>query len=374
MKVLLLSCGTGGGHNSAALAIEEELNKRNIHSDFKEYLDIINPKIRKCVNKLYIRSTGGNGKLFKQVYRLGELYRKTKIKSPVYQLNSLSKKRLYNYIVENAYDYIVTTHLFAAEVLTKIKKENPIHFIAIATDYVCIPFWEETNPDFFIIPSKALEDDFIQRGIPKEKLVPLGIPVSNRYIETYQKEDIEKELHLDTDKKYILILTGSMGFGNVNKMVEGMIQILPEAYKLMIGCGNNKKLKETLEAQFGHTEKIIAIPYTKQIDKYMKIADILLTKPGGLTTTEIATLRKPFIHTLPIPGCENYNATYFESRGMSLQSKTTEEVIQNVYTILEDKQLQATMIQNQETYIDKEACNKICNFIIQKIQEIKGKE
>lgn len=374
MKVLVLSCGTGGGHNSAALAINEELNKRNIHSDFREYLDIINPKIRKCVNTLYIRSTGGKGKIFKQVYRLGELYRKTKIKSPVYQLNSLNKKRLYNYIIENEYDYIVTTHLFAAEVLTKIKRENPLHFIAIATDYICIPFWEETNPDFFIIPSKELEEDFIQKGIPKEKLVPIGIPVSNRFIEIYNVETLLEELQLDVHKKYILILTGSMGFGNVSKMIEGILQKLPESYSIIVGCGNNTKMKETLEEQFQNREKVIALPFTKQIDKYMKIADIILTKPGGLTTTEVAILRKPFIHTAPIPGCENYNADYFETRGMSLKSKNEEAVIENVYKILENKELQKCMIHNQEHYIDKETCNKICDFIIQQIQEIKGKE
>ena len=73
-KVLVLSCSTGGGHNSAASAIAEELRVMGVQVDFKEYLDLINYKIANVVNKLYISSTKGNGAVFKRVYKLGELY------------------------------------------------------------------------------------------------------------------------------------------------------------------------------------------------------------------------------------------------------------------------------------------------------------
>ena len=100
-KVLILSCGTGGGHNSAAKAIKEGLIEKGLNVDFIEYLDIINPRIRNKVNNLYIRSTKANGKIFKVVYKLGEIYQKTNLKSPVYALNFLNKNRLYKYIIEN---------------------------------------------------------------------------------------------------------------------------------------------------------------------------------------------------------------------------------------------------------------------------------
>lgn len=94
MKILILSCGTGGGHNTAALAVQENLFNRGIQADFIEYLDIINSKVKERVNNLYIRSTKGNGRVFKTAYHLGELYQKTKLKSPVYQLNYLNRKKL----------------------------------------------------------------------------------------------------------------------------------------------------------------------------------------------------------------------------------------------------------------------------------------
>ena len=370
-KVLILSCGTGGGHNSAALAVKNKLEEKGIETDFIEYLDIINPKIKNSVNKLYLKSTQNEGKVFKVVYRLGELYQKTNLKSPVYQLNSLNKKRLYKYIKTNQYDYIVTTHLFAAQALTAIKKDYSIHFIAIATDYVCIPFWEETNPDYFIIPSKDLEKDFEQKGIDHKKIVPLGIPVNSEFNDKYDKEIIKKELNFRIDKKYILILTGSMGFGNVQEMLKKLLENIDDV-TFIISCGNNIELLHNLQNKYKMNKQVLAIPFTNEISKYMKSSDIILTKPGGLTTTEVATIRKPCIHTMPIPGCENYNAEFFSKRNMSVKCNTIDEVIYNTKDLLKNNTKQEEMIQKQKQYINENACDEIAEFIKKEMYKTRG--
>ncbi len=365
-KVLILSCGTGGGHNSAAHAIQENLLEKGIDTDFIEYLDIINPKIGNKVNKLYIKSTNKDGKVFKVAYHLGELYQKTNLKSPVYTLNSFNKNKLYKYIIDNQYDYVVTTHLFAAQALSAIKKDYKIHFMEIATDYVCIPFWEETNPDYFVIPSVELEDDFIKKGINKEKLLPIGIPVSSAYSKPYDKNEIKQKLNLDINKKYVLVLTGSMGFGNVDIMIEKLLENIDDV-TYIISCGSNTKLYESLNNSYKNSGRVIALPFTNNLDEYMKSSDIILSKPGGLTTTEIATLRKPFIHTMPIPGCENYNANYFSKRKMSLMCETIEDVVNNTKKLLNDDRLKEEMIENQKKYINQNACDDIVDIILKEI-------
>ena len=100
----------------------------------------------------------------------------------------------------------------------------------------------------------------------------------------------------------------------------------------------------------------------------MKSSEIILTKPGGLTTTEIATLRKPFIHTMPIPGCENYNAQFFENRKMSISCDSIDEVIKNTKELLNNKELQEEMIKNQEKYISQDTCDKISEVVIKEIK------
>ena len=367
-KVLILSCGTGGGHNSAAIAIKQALNSKKIKADFKEYLEITNPRIKDKINNLYINSTKNNGKVFKKVYKLGELYQKTKFKSPVYRLNWLNRNKLYKYIEENSYNYIVTTHLFAAQALTAIKKEHDIHFVAIATDYVSIPFWEETNPDYFIIPNGELKNDFINKGIKKEKLLDFGIPVQMECSKNYKKDDVKQNLGLNLDEKYVLVLTGSMGFGNMTNLVEKLVNEIDNC-NFIISCGKNKKLLKNLENKYKNNQRVKELPFIKEINLYIKAADVVLTKPGGLTTTEIATIGKPFIHTMPIPGCENYNASFFEDRKMSIKCDTIEEVVKNTKILLKDKKLQEEMVKNQRKYINRYASEDIADFIIKEMEK-----
>ncbi len=367
-KVLILSCGTGGGHNSAAKAIQEDLISKGIDTDFIEYLDIVNQRVRNNVNKLYIHSTRENGKVFKVVYKLGEIYQKTNLKSPVYALNFLNKKRLYKYIIDNNYQYIITTHLFAAQSLTAIKKEHPIKFMAVATDYVCIPFWEETNPDDFVIPSEDLKEDFKNKGIPEKKLLPFGIPTAKTYRQPYDKKDYKEKLKFDVNEKYVLILTGSMGFGNVTDMIKKLYEDMKQV-NFIVSCGHNEELFNTLKEEYKDSKNIIILPYTDKISHYMKASDMILSKPGGLTTTEIATLRKPFIHTMPIPGCENYNANFFDKRKMAIKCDTIEEVIENTKKLLKDETLQNQMVENQEKYIRKDTCDKIADIVIREMQK-----
>ncbi len=367
-KVLVLSCGTGGGHNSAAKAIQENLINKGIETDFIEYLDIINQKVRNRVNKLYINSTKNNGKVFKVVYKLGEIYQKTNLKSPVYALNFLNKKRLYKYILDNNYKYIITTHLFAAQSLTAIKKEHSIKFMEVATDYVCIPFWEETNPDYFVIPSQELEEDFKKKGIPEEKLLPFGIPTAKAFREKYDKKEYKEKLNFHINEKYVLILTGSMGFGNVTDMIKRLRKEIKNV-NFIVSCGHNEELFHTLKNEYKNAKKMVILPFTDKISDYMKASDVILSKPGGLTTTEIATLRKPFIHTMPIPGCENYNANFFSKRKMSIKCDTIEEVVENTKKLLTNEILQNQMIKNQEKYIRKDTCDKIADIVIKEMQQ-----
>ena len=361
-KVLILSCGTGGGHNSAAKAILEELLSQGLEADFMEYLEIINTNLKNKVNEIYLKSTNNEGKTFKVAYKLGEIYQKTNIKSPVYGLNQLNKNKLYDYIKRNGYEYIITTHLFAAQALTAIKKEHRINFTAVATDYVCIPFWRETNPDFMITPSDELKSSFIDQGVKENKLIPLGIPVKRAYSEDYDINDCKKKVGLDINKRYVLLLTGSMGFGNVEEIVDELKNNI-NRINLIVACGTNKELYEKLKGK----NNVIPLEFTENIDLYMKSSDIILSKPGGLTTTEIAVLGKPFIHTMPIPGCENYNANFFESHKMSLKCMNIPEIVESTKLLLENKDLCRELVENQRKYMNRNSCRDLVNLIKKEI-------
>ena len=94
-----------------------------------------------------------------------QLYNKTRIKSPVYLFNCINKKKVLKFLKENNYDLVICTHLYPALAMTKIKKKHDIPLINVATDYECIPFWDETKPDDFIIPSELLIDSFCDKNL-----------------------------------------------------------------------------------------------------------------------------------------------------------------------------------------------------------------
>ena len=104
------------------------------------------------------------------------------------------------------------------------------------------------------------------------------------------------------------------------------------------------------------------------INEYISASSIVLTKPGGLTSTEVGIIRKPMIHLMPIPGVENYNAEFFRKNGLSLVSNDVEEVIANTKKLLEDKNMQQMMIEKQSEFINRNSAKDLVAFVLKSIK------
>lgn len=352
MKILIISCSTGGGHNACAKYILEELKNNNIEAEFKDFYDIVNKKAKKLSEKLYLSTLNGNGKIFKVIYKLGELYSKTKLKSPVYLVNKLYKKNLYNYIIQNKIDLVITTHIFPALTLTAIKK---VPFLLVATDYTACPFMEEANPNYYVIQN-GIEKDFINKGIDEKKLLKTGIPVSSNFIKN--AKNIRYNLNIDKEKT-ILIMLGSMGFGNINKIVNNLLEI--DNTKIIIVTGSNKELYNKLKKI--KNKKLITLGYVHNMNDLIYSSDIVVSKPGGLSSTEIASINKPLIHAFAIPGIETINTNFFYNHKMSIKCNNENEIIQNIIKLLNDNKLQKEMIKSQSKIINKNSANDLVKFI-----------
>lgn len=352
MKILIISCSTGGGHNACAKYILEELKNNNIEAEFKDFYDIVNKKAKKLSEKLYLSTLNGNGKIFKVVYKLGELYSKTKLKSPVYSVNKLHKKKLYNYIIQNKIDLVITTHIFPALTLTAIKK---VPFLLVATDYTACPFMEEANPNYYVIQN-GIEKDFINKGIDEKKLLKTGIPVSSNFIKN--AKNIRYNLNIDKEKT-ILIMLGSMGFGNINKIVNNLLEI--DNTKIIIVTGSNKELYNKLKKI--KNKKLITLGYVHNMNDLIYSSDIVVSKPGGLSSTEIASINKPLIHAFAIPGIETINTNFFYNHKMSIKCDNENEIIQNIIKLLNDNKLQKEMVKSQSKIINKNSASDLVKFI-----------
>ena len=239
----------------------------------------------------------------------------------------------------------------------------------IATDYTCIPFTEETNPDYFFIPHEELAPEFVKRGIPEEKLAPLGIPVSERFVSLPSREECRERLGIAPDKKCVLIMTGSMGYGNVESMVAKLWERTGEDACIYVMGGTNEKLKAALRKTYEKEKRVVVLDFTDRAQEYMAAADVLFTKPGVLTSTEAVAAGVPLVHTHPIPGCEERNAAFFTERGMSVSDKEEDEVIRKGLELLESKTLREQMRAAQKKYGKPEAARRIYEFIVERGEE-----
>lgn len=357
MKVLILSCNTGEGHNSAAKALVECIR---LHGDEAELLDMMllkGKRTSKIIGGSYVSVVKHAPRFFHFLYKIGDKISSSKRKSPVYYANALLGKRLKKYIDEHHYDVIATTHLFPAETLTYLKSKNMLKqkVIAIATDYTCIPFWEETDCDYYVIPHKDLKNEFSQKGISIHKLKPYGIPVRQAFSQPRIKESAKKICAIPEHSHVYLIMSGSMGFGKIQLFVAQLLRRVEENEFIIVICGNNKKLYNILKKEFGRFNNVKILGYTEHIASYMDASDVLFTKPGGLTTTEAAVKGIPIIHTSPIPGCETKNLEFYTARGLSIAPPKFYSQIQASQDLLRNEKAQNEMRSAQNREIPKDA-------------------
>ena len=257
---------------------------------------------------------------------------------------------------------MVMPHLFPAEALTWLRRRGDLDVptYVVGTDYTCIPFWEETEMDHYLIPHKDLMAEFVKKGVPEEKLVPTGIPVSARFRTHASKEEAREQLGLPQGKTIYLVMTGSMGFGNAADIGKALLQ---RGGAVCLLGGNNRKMKDGLRKQFGENPRMMVLDFTDQVSLYMDACDVVLTKPGGLTSTEAAVKNVPLVHTAPIPGCETINAKFFLKRGMSLCGMDPGRAAAAAFRLAQDKELQERMKEAQRREVNPFAADEICDRV-----------
>ena len=366
MKTLIFSCHTGEGHNSAADAVFEELVSRNESCEMLEALTFTKQRTNKMVTSFYNSIIVKAPTVFGWIYKAGDLYRSTGLTSPVYYANAHYAKRLLEYIQEHQFDVVVSTHLYPMEALTYLKKKQLLQTkcYGVLTDYTCIPFFEETDLDCYFLSHADLISECVERGMKKEHLVATGIPVHKGFSEPMSKEQARSLLAIPQDKKMYLIMTGGMGCGKILELCTELLKNPKPDLLLYVLCGRNASLKQELDNLSQKNAGVQAIAFTDKVAVYMKAADILLTKSGGISSTEAAVANIPFIHVMPIPGCETENTAFFSKKGMSLYAKTTKEAAMLADSLIENTNQAERMCAMQRQQINPHAAADIVAHIL----------
>ena len=349
MKILILSCNTGEGHNSAGKAIKYYFDRAGDKCDMTDALAFVSPKLSKLVSGghvfIYRRVPG----MFDLVYNGAEVFakkEKSKHDTVIFKLLALGAKKLYNYIIEGEYDRVVCFHPFAAQMLTKVFRDHPelsIPTYLIATDYTCSPGAGESKLDVYITPHRGVEYEFTKRGVKKEKIVPIGIPINPLFSSLPTREDARRELGLSPSDQVIILMFGSMGCGPIEKMAEKMAASTDGDRVLYIMCGRNEKLCKELKHLEDENKRVHVLGFSTKMPLYMSAADLFVTKPGGLSSTEAASARLPMLLIDAVAGCETYNYNFFVDNGFAFSADTVDDVVKSAHELVADAEALAAV-------------------------------
>ncbi|MBQ8260933.1 MAG: polysaccharide biosynthesis protein [Lachnospiraceae bacterium] len=344
MRVLILSCNTGEGHNSCSKAIQNYFRNHNIVCETVDALRFLSPRFSNIISrghtKLYLHAP----KLFHSAYQYAQIHNRIFTESScIYKLLSSATDKLYHFIQEHDYDIILCTHVFSGLMITDVRRKHHTSFRTafISTDYTCSPSCGESILDVYFIPDATLLDEFAACGIPKTKLIVSGIPVREKFLHPIDKYNAKKRLLIPASSRHLLIMCGSMGCGPIRSLVKLINDQLPDNCYVSVICGTNKRLQQQLMTDYYQQPFINVYGYRNDISAIMDSADLYLTKPGGLSTTEAAAKKLPMVFINNIAGCETHNMHYFLQQGCAVSANTPEEVVSVTLSLLSNtKQLQ----------------------------------
>ena len=370
MKILILSCNTGGGHNSAAKAIKEALEERHQICDIMDVLAFGSQTASDLVCDAYIEMVKNTPKLFGELYKMGNKIgqfnqKNSRILSPIYLINKIYADSLADYINKNNYDAVICVHIFAAEAMTNLKKHKniTIPFYFVSTDYYCPPMLEETTPNAIFIAHKDSTFTYINHGIDKKLIVPSGIPVSKKFLVKKDKTEARSQFGLKQEDEVFLLMSGSMGFGDLIETTRYIFENGNNNTKVIAITGNNQDLYNEFEKAFEHEERLILVGFTDKVSDYMDASDVLLTKLGGLSSSEALAKGIAIVHTAPIPGCESENVQFFSEHHLSICVQEPQDAGRLAVKLMQDKFLRDQLLAAQDNYRPQNSAKKIAEYV-----------
>ena len=365
MKVLLLSCNTGEGHNSAARAIAEELGRRGIENVKVDPLSFLSEWIEKTTSHAYNSLIKHTPKAFGVMYKTADIISETKVSSPVYYLRAGYAKKLHDYIVDNGFDAVISVHLFGMEAMAGVRKTTglDIPFYGVMTDYTVYPFTAESKQDGYFASHPELAEALAEKGIDPTIIHPTGIPVRAAFAETMPQSEAREYLDLPQDKKMLLVMTGGVGCEPMLKLCDKVVEAAGGEAFACVMVGKNEDLRQKIEGRYGKNGAVRAIPFTTEVNLYMKAADVLITKPGGLSSTEAAVANVPLVHVREIPGCETDNVRFFGTHGLSLAADSDEQAVEYALKLAHDPTAATAMRQAQRATINPFAARDIVRIV-----------
>ena len=374
MKVIIFYASYGGGHLNAAKSIQECIlnNYKEIDVELIDCMKYVNITIEKITTAAYREMAK------KAPWAWGRIYADSQ-KGPLAHISSRSNKimaiKLLKLLREKNPDLIISTHPFGSQMCSYLKRKNKIHakIATIMTDFAPHDQWLVGSDftDYFFVAHKKMKDYLISKNIDERKIFDTGIPISNRFLVDYDRNSILKELEFHDNKKAILFFGGGeFGLGKTRtvEIFECFVKLFKNTQIIAIS-GKNEKMRNAFEKiveENNRTDSIKVFEYTKQVPEFMSISDLVVTKPGGLTTSESLASNLPMVIINPIPGQEEENAEFLEENGIAIWIKKNDDPYKKLENLFSDEKKLADMKENTKKLARKYSTQNICDILLKR--------
>lgn len=372
-KVLIFYASYGGGHLSAAKSIQKYLEEHYSAEVKSEIIDCM-----KYINTtLDVVTTGAYREMAKKAPNLwGKVYSNSQsgvlghVSSRANKIMAIKLKKL---ICEKNPDLIISTHPFSSQMVSYLKKKGKVNckLATILTDFASHEQWlvghEYTN--FFFVSNDNMEKELCDYGVAKDKIHVTGIPMSDRFFEKFDRTSILKMFNLVPDKKVILFFGGGeFGLGK-ERTVQILRSLILNAhdYQIIAISGKNEKMKEAFESlvkELNVSSKVKILGFTDKVPELMSISDLVVTKPGGLTTTESLASHLPIIIINPIPGQEEENAEFLEKHKVGIWIRKDDDPDTILLNLFDNKDKIENMRENTKSLAKTHSTQNICEILM----------
>lgn len=365
-KVLITYATYGSGHKTVANYIYDYLSKYSDYEikmiDLMDYENIIGLISKKAFEQNF--KYRASSTIFSLIYEFFD-FKTTTLAYKTVTKSVFKNKRLRDDIVSFNPDLLISTHFFGNIMLGMFNRKGLTNtkIISIITDYKSHEMWikDEKSIDSIIVSNDIVKNDLISKGISSSKIYAYGIPISESFTNITSSEVIKNKYHVNNGKKTFLFFAGgSIGSSFSYKYLK---RLLEEEYDINIiyVCGKNEKLKKKTEKLIDkyEYENIYPIGFSNEVNNLLNIADVVITKPGGLSITESLEMKKPMLLIPGNGGNEIYNSRFVCKNGYGINCKTPRRLAKTVGKLLSRKNIMINMKQKLNKYNDNESIEKI---------------
>ncbi|WP_209125851.1 glycosyltransferase [Alkalihalobacillus sp. BA299] len=339
-RPLIFSASIGQGHQQAAKALYNELEKKGYYPKVIDTFYQLSPLLHHCIVKSYLNLLKLGPSVWRKIYFNSE-------KQPYFlyidRFSTLFTERLHKLISEENVPFIISTHPFVTPFLTTLKKKKNMNIpiYNVITDFLLHPAYLREGIDRYFTADPTTLHFAKKNNYPVDRFCLTGIPVPPHPAFSSTKAKSRENLQLDENKKIVLIAGGGIGLAKYAKVIHALEQCKEE---LMIICmtGTNAKATRKIENyKSKHTLKVI--PFTDRFLDYLRASDVVISKSGGLTMSEALICETPIIIYKPVPGHEEHNAQFLVEKGAAVKVQHDEELPLIIKRVLFQKKLSEEM-------------------------------